>query len=93
MFNSGYLEDSKPSISLSALSGSPAEPVRKRKSREVILHGVTLCVLVRHLPAALDDDEKQESGQSVDACHRLSFWNKDGEKKNLLRLFHITTLE
>lgn len=29
---------------------------------KLILHRVSICILVWHLPAALDDDEKQESG-------------------------------
>lgn len=36
------------------------------------LHGVSVCVLVRNLPAALDHDEEQDSSQRVSALHRLT---------------------
>lgn len=49
---------------------------------ENVLHGVLVCVLVRHLPAALDDDEEQESSQSVSAFHFLSFWKRESMHVN-----------
>lgn len=61
--------------------GVISEAMWMRKSRKFSLHGVSICVLVRHLPAALDDDEEQESCQRVGAFHCLSFWKMSIERE------------
>lgn len=46
---------------------------------ETLLHGVG--VPVRHLPAAVNADDEQESSQGVGAVHRWSFCWEDGRKR------------
>lgn len=51
------------------------------------LHGVS--VLVRHLPAALDGDEEQESSQRANAIHCLNV--RICLKQHMRKVFYLNT--